>query len=34
MFILKINKIALSLNDGKRMQSTNSIETYLYGMNM
>ena len=25
------NKIALSLNDNKRMQSIDLIETYLYG---
>ena len=28
----EINKIALSSNDDKRMQSINSIETYAYGM--
>ena len=32
MFLLKkINKIALSSNDDKRMQSTDSIESYAYG---
>ena len=33
VFIEEINKIALSLNDDKRMQSIDSIETYAYGMN-
>ena len=28
----EINKIALSSNDDKRMQSTDLMETYLYGM--
>ena len=28
----EINKIALSSNDDKRMQSISSIETYAYGM--
>ena len=28
----EINKTALSLNDGKRIQSTGLIETYAYGM--
>ena len=27
----RIKKIALSSNDDKRMQSTDSIETYAYG---
>ena len=27
----EINKVALSLNDDKRMQSVDSIETYAYG---
>ena len=31
-FTEKINKIALSSNDDKRMQLTDSIETYAYGM--
>ena len=31
MFTEEINKIALSSNDNKRMQSINSIETYAYG---
>ena len=30
-FTEEINKIALSLNDGKRMQSIDSMETYAYG---
>ena len=30
-FTEEINKIALSSNDNKRMQSINSIETYAYG---
>ena len=30
----EINKIALSSNDDKRMQSINSIETYAYGMSI
>ena len=34
MFLLKkTNKIALSSNDDKRMQSVDSIETYAYGTN-
>ena len=33
VFTEEINKIALSSNDDKRMQSINSIETYAYGMN-
>ena len=33
VFTEEINKIALSSNDGKRMQSINSIETYAYEMN-
>ena len=32
MFDWKINKSALSSNDGKRIQSIDSIETYAYGM--
>ena len=32
-FIEEMNKIALSSNDDKRMQSIDSIETYAYGMN-
>ena len=32
VFTEEINKIALSLNDDKRMQSIDSIETYAYGM--
>ena len=31
VFIEEINKIALSSNDEKRMQSIDSIETYAYG---
>ena len=31
VFTEEINKTALSLNDDKRMQSTDSIETYAYG---
>ena len=31
VFTEEINKIALSSNDDKRMQSVNSIETYAYG---
>ena len=31
-FTEKINKIALSSNDDKRMQSIDSIETYAHGM--
>ena len=31
VFTKEINKIALSSNDDKRMQSINSIETYAYG---
>ena len=31
MFTEAINKIALSSNDYKRMQSSDSIETYAYG---
>ena len=30
-FTKKFNKIALSSNDDKRMQSIHSIETYVYG---
>ena len=29
----KVNKIALSSNDDKRLQTFDSIETYLYGTN-
>ena len=32
VFTEEINKIALSSNDDKRMQSIDSIETYTYGM--
>ena len=32
VFTEEINRIALSSNDGKRMQSISSIETYTYGM--
>ena len=32
VFTEEINKIALSSNDNKRMQSIDSIETYAYGM--
>ena len=32
VFTEEINKIALSSNDDKRMQSIDSIETYAYGM--
>ena len=28
----EVNKIPWSLNDGKRMQSIDSIETYTYGL--
>ena len=31
MFTHEINKIALSSNNDKRMQSIDSIETYAYG---
>ena len=31
VFTKEINKIALSSNDDKRMQSIDSIETYAYG---
>ena len=31
IFTKKINKIALSSNDDKRIQSIDSIETYAYG---
>ena len=31
VFTEETNKIALSLNDNKRMQSIHSIETYAYG---
>ena len=33
VFTEEINKITLSSNDDKRMQSIDSIETYAYGMN-
>ena len=33
VFTEEINKIALSSNDDKRMQSIDSIETYAYGTN-
>ena len=34
MFLLKkLSKIALSSNDDKRMQLSDSIEKYAYGMN-
>ena len=33
VFTEEINKIALSSDDDKRMQSIDSIETYAYGMN-
>ena len=33
VLIEEINKIALSSNDDKRMQSIDLIETYAYGMN-
>ena len=32
-FTEQINKIALSSNDDKRIQSIDVIETYAYGMN-
>ena len=32
VFTEEINKIALSSNDGKRIQSVDSIETYGYGI--
>ena len=32
VFTEKINKIALSSNNDKRIQSNDSIETYAYGM--
>ena len=31
VFTEEINKIALSSNDDKRMQSIDSVETYAYG---
>ena len=31
VFTEEINKIALSSNDDKRMQSIDSLETYAYG---
>ena len=33
VFTVKVNKIALSANDDKRIQSIESIETYSYGTN-
>ena len=33
MLLHKKTKIALSSNDGERMQSIDSIETYAYGSN-
>ena len=33
ILLKKINKIALSSNDDKKMQSIDSIETYVYGIN-
>ena len=33
VFTVKVNKIALSANDDKRIQSIDSIETYSYGTN-
>ena len=33
ILLKKINNIALSSNDDKRMQSIHSIETYAYGIN-
>ena len=33
VFTEEINKIALSSNDGKRIQSINSIDTYANGAN-
>ena len=33
MLLLEINKIALRLNDDKRIQSFDSIETHAYEMN-
>ena len=33
VFTEEINKIALSLKDDKRIQSIDSIERYVYGMN-
>ena len=32
VFTEEINQIALSLNDDKRIQSIDSIETYVHGM--
>ena len=32
VFTEEINKIALSSNDDKRMQSIDSVETHAYGM--
>ena len=33
VFTVKVNNIALSANDDKRIQSIDSIETYSYGTN-
>ena len=33
MFTEEINKIALSSNDNKRIQSIDLVETYSYGVN-
>ena len=33
VFTVKVNKIALSANDDKRIQSIDSTETYSYGTN-
>ena len=33
VFTEEVNKVALSSNDDKRMQSIGSIETYVYGTN-
>ena len=33
ILLKKTNKIALSSNDDKKMQSIDSIETYVYGIN-
>ena len=33
VFTEKVNKIVLSSNDDKRIQSTDSIETYAHGTN-
>ena len=34
LFTEEINKIALSSNDDKRMQTINQIETYVYRMSI